>query len=222
MSSSTVWWQDALNQKQFAAAAEYEAGLEINPLWPEGHFNAALLDAETKNYDDAIWHMRAYLELVPNAPDAQEASDQIVIWQEKLGRMGSQSDAVTWIDPATGLMWAKKDSANGSGSGMNWNESSTYCSSLSLGGYSNWRLPTIDELTGIWDHTDSRYAVSTRSHSHIKGDITLSTTLVWSSSTGRAGEAWSFNFDKERRESNRLRYRLVALCVRSSRKMVWR
>ncbi len=76
--------EDALNQKQFAvAAAEYEAGLEINPLWPEGHFNAALLDAEMKAYEDASWHMRCYLELLPNAPDAQDARDQMLLWQGK-------------------------------------------------------------------------------------------------------------------------------------------
>lgn len=77
--------EDALQQKQFdTAIAEYEEGLEIDPLWPQGHFNAAVLHGEIKEYEDAIWHMRSYLELLLNAPDAQDASDQILLWQGKL------------------------------------------------------------------------------------------------------------------------------------------
>jgi tetratricopeptide (TPR) repeat protein len=77
--------EDAYQQKQFdTAAAEYEAGLEIDPLWAQGHFNAAVIYGELKDYDDAVWHMRCYLELLPNAPDAQDARDQMLLWQGKL------------------------------------------------------------------------------------------------------------------------------------------
>jgi tetratricopeptide (TPR) repeat protein len=73
--------ENAVNEKQFNDAIdEYEAGLDINTCWPEGHFNAALIYAELKQYSDAIRHMRAYLELVPDAPDAQAARDQMIIW----------------------------------------------------------------------------------------------------------------------------------------------
>jgi tetratricopeptide (TPR) repeat protein len=76
--------EDAYQQKQFdTAAAEYEAGLEIDPLWAQGHFNAAVIYGELKDYDDAVWHMRCYLELLPNAPDAQDARDQMLLWQGK-------------------------------------------------------------------------------------------------------------------------------------------
>ena len=76
--------EDAVNQKQFEAAdAAYDAGTEIDPLWPEGHFNAAAIYGELKDYDDAIWHMRCYLELLPNARDAQAARDQMLLWQAK-------------------------------------------------------------------------------------------------------------------------------------------
>ncbi len=76
--------EDAVNQKQFeAAAAAYDAGTQIDPMWPEGHFNAAAIYGELKDYDDAVWHMRCYLELMPNAPDAQTARDQMLLWQAK-------------------------------------------------------------------------------------------------------------------------------------------
>ncbi len=77
--------EHAVSEKQFdAAVEEYEAGLEIDPTWPEGHFNAALLCAELKYYSEAMDHMRAYLELAPDAPDAQAARDQTIIWEAEL------------------------------------------------------------------------------------------------------------------------------------------
>ena len=79
--------EDALKQKQFDTAIdEYEAGLKIDPLWPEGHFNVALLYGELNDYEEATLHMRAYLDLRPGAHDAQAAHDQMLLWQGKLGQ----------------------------------------------------------------------------------------------------------------------------------------
>ncbi len=76
--------ENAVKERQFdAAVEEYEAGLEIDPVWPEGHFNAALLSAELGYFAEAIRHMRCYLELLPEAPDAASVRDQIVIWESK-------------------------------------------------------------------------------------------------------------------------------------------
>jgi tetratricopeptide (TPR) repeat protein len=75
--------ENNVNEKEFISAVNhYESALKMNPVWPEGHFNAALIYAELKNYDKAVWHMRAYVELLPGAPDAQGARDQIIIWQD--------------------------------------------------------------------------------------------------------------------------------------------
>lgn len=77
--------EHAVAEKQFdAAVEEYEAGLEIDPTWPEGHFNSALLCAELGYHSEALHHMRAYLELVPDAQDAQQARDQMIIWEAEL------------------------------------------------------------------------------------------------------------------------------------------
>jgi regulator of sirC expression with transglutaminase-like and TPR domain len=79
--------ENAVKEQRFdSAVEEYEAGLAINSIWPEGHFNAALLCAELGYYSEAIHHMRAYVELVPEAPDAQQARDQMVIWEAKLAK----------------------------------------------------------------------------------------------------------------------------------------
>ncbi len=76
--------ENAIRENDFdTAVSEYIDGLESDPTWPEGHFNAALLMGELGYYSEAIRHMQAYVELVPEAPDAQAARDQIVIWGVK-------------------------------------------------------------------------------------------------------------------------------------------
>ena len=67
------------------AGDEYLAALRVYPCWPEGlHKRAEILGA-TGWYTGAIDGMRRYLILLPNAPDAQIARNQIAIWQRKMG-----------------------------------------------------------------------------------------------------------------------------------------
>jgi tetratricopeptide (TPR) repeat protein len=74
----------AFREEDFQKAAdEYEAALAIYPTWPKGQFACAAIEGELKDYYDAIAHMKAYLELVPNAPNAEKAKEQIWIWQDK-------------------------------------------------------------------------------------------------------------------------------------------
>ena len=85
--------ENALKEKQPEEALNrYEAGLELYPTWPQGCFNAALIAAELRFYSQAVEHMQSYLELVPDAPDAKAARDQIVIWQDKAGQHRSTGD----------------------------------------------------------------------------------------------------------------------------------
>ncbi len=67
------------------AVREYSAALDIYPTWPEGQFNLALLMGELQSFAQAADHMSMYLELDPNAADAQEAKERIWIWQDKVG-----------------------------------------------------------------------------------------------------------------------------------------
>jgi tetratricopeptide (TPR) repeat protein len=77
--------EDAVNKnKPEEALNRYETGLELYPTWPRGRFNAALIAAELGLYANAVEHMQSYLELVPDAPDAQAARDQIAMWQFKV------------------------------------------------------------------------------------------------------------------------------------------
>src|SRR5208283_3647371 len=54
----------------------------------------------------------------------------------------------TVTDSSTGLMWQQKPL----GSSITLNNALSYCGGLSLGGYSDWRLPNIKELASIIDY----------------------------------------------------------------------
>jgi hypothetical protein len=57
------------------------------------------------------------------------------------------------ITDGNGLMWTKLDSYADLNKCLNWYESKEYVHKLSTGGYSDWRMPTILELYGIYDDT---------------------------------------------------------------------
>jgi tetratricopeptide (TPR) repeat protein len=79
--------QSAVRDKQFEDAADlYEQALSIAPWWPAGHFNRALILGKTGDYDLAIAEMKRYLLLVPGAPDARAAQDQIYDWERKTAK----------------------------------------------------------------------------------------------------------------------------------------
>jgi hypothetical protein len=57
--------QNAVQENNFQkAGAYYEQGLEIEPLWPDAQFNAAVIDSKLNEYAEAAYHMRCYLELL--------------------------------------------------------------------------------------------------------------------------------------------------------------
>jgi hypothetical protein len=73
------------------AIKEYSSALDIFPTWPEGQFNLATLAGEKKFYETAIFHMKEYLELVPESPDAQAAKDSVIIWKDKVNSIYAAS-----------------------------------------------------------------------------------------------------------------------------------
>jgi tetratricopeptide (TPR) repeat protein len=66
--------ETAIQEKKFDAAEEYFAELlKIEPWWPAGHYNRALILGELGNYDEAAYEMKKYLALEPNASDARDS-----------------------------------------------------------------------------------------------------------------------------------------------------
>ena len=153
----------------------------------------------------------------------QEARDNAAREQEERNRQALEQSArdeyarPTWTDPDTGLIWTKSENSMD----VNWKQATDYCQGLRLAGNSDWRLPTIEELQGIYDpYVDipGRWTTGSSVTWHVKGNLRLS-GWHWSSSRGAAsGEAWRFYFDVGERYSSRLGFSSHgrALCVRRS------
>ena len=54
----------------------------------------------------------------------------------------------TVTDTKTGLMWEYEPPTER----RTWDDAHTYCAALQLGGHTDWRLPTIEELCTIIDY----------------------------------------------------------------------
>jgi hypothetical protein len=77
--------EKAFHQHKFENAIVcYEEGLDIEPMWPQGHFNAACLCAEMGLYQAAVLHMECYLAMLPNASNATSATTQIRLWTQRV------------------------------------------------------------------------------------------------------------------------------------------
>jgi hypothetical protein len=102
-------------------------------------------------------------------------------------------DTGTVLDTKTNLMWAAKDN----GSNINWANAKSYCENYRGGGYSDWRMPTRDELAGLYDKNKSQKVDCDSSGSypnHVATDLTdLTCWWMWASET-RGSDAVSFQF----------------------------
>ena len=94
-------------------------------------------------------------------------------------------DIVT--DNVTGLEW--QDNSDAKDKELKWREAIDYCEALNLGGYSDWRLPNINELKSIVDRDRYNPAI-------VSKFTNISSNYYWSSSTHKydLSNAWRVNF----------------------------
>lgn len=95
----------------------------------------------------------------------------------------------TVLDTNTGLLWASKDN----GEGINWYDAKEYCENYKGGGYTDWRLPTQEELAGLYERGKSYQAIQQKYDVHLTELIQLSACCPWVSET-RGSMAAHFNF----------------------------
>ena len=117
-------------------------------------------------------------------------------------------DNGTVLDTSTNLIWAAKDNVGR----INWAHAKSYCESYRGGGYTDWRLPTQDELEGLYDG-----AVKGKYGYHLTNLIELNDCCPWASETLR-DEAAYFRFDNGTRGVTFQSYKginTLALPVRS-------
>ena len=103
-------------------------------------------------------------------------------------------------DNVTGLMWqdepiteAEKtayENTTNNGKAGNWNYAKAYCENLTLGGFSDWRLPNIYELTTLLDNTKSSEPYVIDAIENIASSYYWSSTTYASDSSG----AWGVGF----------------------------
>lgn len=87
-------------------------------------------------------------------------------------------------DGVTGLMW--QDDSSVTTIKKDWNEAKPYCENLTLGGYSDWRLPNIFELSTLIDNTKSEEPYVVDGIKNIDSNDYWSST-TYAEDTGDAG-----------------------------------
>jgi hypothetical protein len=121
----------------------------------------------------------------------------------------------TWTDPTTGLMWTRTDT----GQKLTWQQAVDYCANLTLGGYSDWRLPEIDELAALYD--PAHPVLGWKAGSNIVNFLLGEQVLVdwqWSNTSAKdPREAQYFLFNNGSRYGHSRNHAgMSALCVRAA------
>ena len=123
-------------------------------------------------------------------------------------------------DTTTSLTWSQKDN----GADVDFNGAKKFCEDLALAGHDDWRLPTLDELKGLYDEkveAPPTYQYRGKPYPlRMDPSFELTAPGIWSSSLRYENRpvAWSFFFSSGRQLStapNQTNYQR-ALCVRSN------
>jgi hypothetical protein len=96
-------------------------------------------------------------------------------------------DDGTVLDTRTNLMWASKDNDPGLFNQTTWDKAKNYCENYRGGGYTDWRMPTLDELKGLYDPLIKGY------RRHLTDLITITEFSIWASDM-LGSDAATFNF----------------------------
>ena len=131
---------------------------------------------QTKCYDTAG-------NQIPCSGTGQDGANQAgVPWPAP--RFTVNGDCVT--DTLTGLMWAKN--ANLPNGYRTWYQAVDYCNNLNLCGYTDWRLPNVNELESLVNANEANSAtwLNTQSFTNVQA------VDYWSSTSyaGLPGYAW--------------------------------
>lgn len=98
-------------------------------------------------------------------------------------------DDGTVLDIKTNLMWAMKDN----GEDISWIKAKSYCESYRAGGYMDWRMPSQNELTRLYDGSKSYKVIQRHYNVHLTEMIQLTASCPWASDV-RDSEAAYFDF----------------------------
>ncbi|MEB1146728.1 DUF1566 domain-containing protein [Xanthomonas campestris pv. campestris] len=129
-----------------------------------------------------------------------------------LAASDSRTDHVAVIDNTTGLMWSVESLGDqkDADTGVSQDACKARCSELRLLGFSDWRLPTRTELSGLVDDCQHEPAIDTDAFPRVKPRWHWTNTpAAWSSAS-----AWFVGFNDGDVLSSSRSYNGFALAVR--------
>jgi predicted negative regulator of RcsB-dependent stress response len=93
---------------------------------------------------------RVYLGQYPSGAFAALAKQRLADLQAQQQKVDEGRVArYAWVDPTNGLMW-QRPLQQDEGGQMNFDDATDTCSNSKLLHLQNWRLPTADEVEGVW------------------------------------------------------------------------
>ena len=94
------------------AIREFEQAVSLAPDWPAPYFNLGCVQKEVGKYQEALDNYRKYLELVPNAPDAEQVQTELDQIEYKLEKASEAAKIRSWLEGewigSSGGMYAMK------------------------------------------------------------------------------------------------------------------
>jgi hypothetical protein len=144
--------------------------------------------------------------------DARQAADAETLRQRRAAAELERKEAISrgwYVDPQSHLMWMQTDAQY-----VNWAKATTTCGPLRLGGFRDWRLPTIEELEGMHARMASFPPPAGRGSYFSPIDLYAGGS-DWSATKDPYGKPWVY--DRTLRDRTGLPELLTAhvLCVRS-------
>lgn len=130
-----------------------------------------------------------------------------VVARVEAERIEQERLAEAYLQETTGLIWARDDN----GLDLDWYDAGEYCEQLQIADWTDWRLPTIDELESLHDRRSEAVYKLPRA-------FRLTGCCPWSVDRNGQSSAWNFSFRYRKRFSGSLNYsfELRALCVRQA------
>jgi hypothetical protein len=155
--------------------------------------------------------------------DTYPKSKYVAIAKFKIQKLNSNASVVktnkkkeTWKDERTGLIWqvpieTRKFTHRGA---------NRYCARLDLGGYTNWRVPNLEELKSLLTQEAYKNTKSRSGKSYIKRDLVDSTSVkyqwFWSNTiySKNRSKAWHIDFANKKMLQHYTSSESYVRCVR--------
>jgi uncharacterized caspase-like protein len=170
-------------EEEMSRISEEQARIREEKVALERQIKEAQRQAAERREADRKDTSQAMLKL-PSAPASSESGRD--------GRFVAYDNG-TVLDTRTNLMWAAKDN----GPNISWQDAKIYCENYRGGGYTDWRMPTQDELAGLYDSTITNTnppADGCSGGYHLTNLIHLTCCCPWASET-RGSMAAYFGFN---------------------------